>query len=104
MPFARLLGNALDAHRRFPARFAQHERAKRSATYGDLVIVRQTSTADNGDIVVALIDNGEVTLKRLRKHGARVELIPANQNLASMIYPAERVQIQGVVVGQVRIY
>jgi len=71
---------------------------------GDLVIVRQTATADNGDIVVALIDNGEVTLKRLRKHGARVELIPANQHLASMIYPAQRVQIQGVVVGQVRLY
>jgi len=71
---------------------------------GDLVIIRESSTADNGDIVVALIDNGEATLKRLRKHGDRVELIPANQSMAPMIYPADRVHIQGVVVGQVRYY
>ncbi|MFQ5661497.1 MAG: transcriptional repressor LexA [Gammaproteobacteria bacterium] len=71
---------------------------------GDLIIVRHTETAENGDIVVALIDGEEATLKRLRKHGARVELIPANQKLASMIYPADRLRIQGVVVGQVRIY
>jgi len=71
---------------------------------GDLIVVRHTETADNGDIVVALIDRGEATLKRLRKHGDRVELIPANQALAPMIYPADRVHIQGVVVGQVRLY
>ncbi len=71
---------------------------------GDLVIVRKSETADNGDIVVALIDNGEATLKKLRKHGDRVELIPANQSMAPMIYPADRVYIQGVVVGQVRVY
>ena len=70
----------------------------------DLVIVRQTETANNGDIVVALIDNGETTLKKLRKHGDRVELIPANQSMVPMIYPADRVHIQGVVVGQVRSY
>lgn len=71
---------------------------------GDLVIIRHTETAGNGDIVVALIDGEEATLKRLKKHGARVELIPANSKLASMVYPAERVRIQGVVVGQVRLY
>lgn len=71
---------------------------------GDLVVVRKTETADNGDIVVALIDNGEATLKKLRKHGDRVELIPANQSMAPMIYPANRVHIQGVVVSQVRMY
>ncbi len=71
---------------------------------GDLVIIRESTTADNGDIVVALIDNGEATLKKLRKHGDRVELIPANQLMAPMIYPADRVHIQGVVVGQVRYY
>ena len=71
---------------------------------GDLIIVRHTESAANGDIVVALIDGEEVTLKRLKKHGARVELIPANRKLASMVYPVERVRIQGVVVGQVRIY
>ena len=72
--------------------------------HGDLVIVRKTDVADNGDIVVALIDYGEATLKKLRKHGDRVELIPANQSMAPMIYPADRVHIQGVVVGQVRSY
>jgi repressor LexA len=71
---------------------------------GDLVVVQQTETANNGDIVVALIDNGEATLKKLRKHGDRVELIPANQSMAPMIYPADRVHIQGIVVGQVRSY
>ena len=71
---------------------------------GDLVIIKESSTADNGDIVVALIDNGEATLKKLRKHGDRVELIPANQSMAPMIYPADRVHIQGIVVGQVRYY
>ena len=70
----------------------------------DLVIVRETETANNGDIVVALIDNGEATLKKLRKHGDRVELIPANQSMVPLIYPANRVHIQGVVVGQVRSY
>ncbi len=71
---------------------------------GDLVVVRKSATAENGDIVVALIDNEEVTLKRLRKHGDRIELVPDNPSLASMIYPTNRVHIQGVVVGQVRIY
>lgn len=71
---------------------------------GDLVVVRKTDTANNGDIVVALIDDGEVTLKRLRKHGDRIELIPANKALLSLIYPTERVHIQGVVVGQLRLY
>jgi len=71
---------------------------------GDLVVVRKSDTAENGDIVVALIDNEEVTLKRLRKHGDRIELVPDNPSLASMIYPTSRVHIQGVVVGQVRIY
>ncbi len=70
----------------------------------DLVIVRQTETANNGDIVVALIDNDETTLKKLRKHGDRVELIPANHAMVPLIYPADRVHIQGVVVGQVRSY
>ncbi|MBL1141361.1 MAG: transcriptional repressor LexA [Proteobacteria bacterium] len=70
----------------------------------DLVIIRHAETANNGDIVVALIDNGETTLKRLRKHGDRVELIPENQSMVPMIYPADRVHIQGVVVGQVRSY
>ena len=71
---------------------------------GDLVIVRETQLADNGDIIVALIDNNEATLKRLRKKGNQVELIPDNQSMTSMVYSADRINIQGVVVGQARMY
>ena len=71
---------------------------------GDMVVVNASRTAENGDMVVALVDNGEATLKRLRKHGDRIELIPASPSLASMIYPVGRVHIQGVVIGQVRMY
>ena len=71
---------------------------------GDLVIVRETQSADNGDIIVALIDNNEATLKRLRKKGNQVELIPDNQSMTPMIYSADRINIQGVVVGQARMF
>ena len=71
---------------------------------GDLVIVRETQSADNGDIIVALIDNNEATLKRLRKKGNQVELIPDNQSMTSMVYSADLINIQGVVVGQARMY
>ena len=70
----------------------------------DLIIVRKAEKASDGDIVVALIDNAEVTLKRLCHHGDRIELMPDNPTLAPMIYPTRRVHIQGVVVGQVRVY
>lgn len=71
---------------------------------GDMVIVNGARTAENGDIVVALVDNGGASLKRLRTHGDRIELIPANPSLASMIYPSGRVHFQGVVIGQVRMF
>ena len=71
---------------------------------GDTVVVQQTSTARDGDIVVALIDGDEATLKRLRFGKDTVMLIPENPNLRPMIYKAERVSIQGVVVGQMRSY
>jgi len=72
---------------------------------GDMVIVKQQQNAQNGDIVVALIDNQEATLKYIHynKDGS-ISLKPANRNLSVMRYPAERVQIQGVVVGQMRSY
>jgi repressor LexA len=71
---------------------------------GDIVVLRRADDANNGDIVCAVIDNEEATLKRLRKHGDRVELIPANRSLATMVYPAKRVRIQGIAVGQVRMF
>ncbi len=71
---------------------------------GDTVIIERRDTAENGDVVVALIDNGEATLKQLRHRGKRIELIPANAAYQPLIFPADRVQIQGVLVGQLRTY
>ena len=72
---------------------------------GDTVIVRKQDVANVGDIVVALIDGHEATLKRLGPSvGGTVELVPANAALAPMRYPAARVRVQGVLVGQLRRY
>lgn len=72
---------------------------------GDMVVVEKSSTARDGEIVVALIDNEEATLKILRRNADRsVTLAPANREFKPMRYPADRVQIQGVVVGQFRSY
>lgn len=72
---------------------------------GDMVIIEQCQQANNNDIVVALIDNDEATLKYLRNKGdGSIMLIPANSNMTPMIYPADRIAIQGVVVGQLRSY
>jgi repressor LexA len=72
---------------------------------GDMVVVEQRDYADDGDIVVALIDNDEATLKFLQKNtDETITLVPANQTMPPMIYSAKRVQIQGVVVGQMRTY
>lgn len=72
---------------------------------GDMVIVERRSRADDGDIVVALIDRGDATLKRIKNNrDGYVTLIPANPTMQPMIYASERVQIQGVVVGQMRSY
>jgi repressor LexA len=71
---------------------------------GDWVVVEQREHARNGEIVVALVDDGEATLKRIEQRPDRVILHPANGRLRPMIYPPERVQIQGVVVGLMRRY
>ena len=72
---------------------------------GDMVIVEQRNCAGNGDIVVALIDRGEATLKCLQQNeDGTVTLFPANQTMQPMNYSAERIEIQGVVIGQMRSY
>jgi repressor LexA len=72
---------------------------------GDMVVVEQAATARDGEIVVALIDREEATLKLLSRNGdGSITLVPANSNLSPMRYSAKRVQIQGVVVGQFRAY
>ena len=71
---------------------------------GDYVVIKHADTARTGDIVVALIDQSEATLKRLKKRKNGVELIPENASMEPMFYENDRVQIQGVLVGQVRLY
>jgi repressor LexA len=71
---------------------------------GDTVIIRRTDSADNGQIVVALVDENEVTLKRLRRKGASIALEPANTRHETRIFPADRVRVQGRLVGLLRNY
>lgn len=71
---------------------------------GDTVIIRRCDTAENGSIVVALIDEREATLKRLRRKGNSVALEPANQAYKIQIFGPDRVRIQGRLVGLIRNY
>lgn len=92
-----------------PERFALHVRGDSMIDAGildgDTVIVEHRETARDGDIVVALIDNQEATLKRLkRRTDGAVALIPENRAMSTMVYSAARVSIQGVVVGVMRQY
>ena len=69
---------------------------------GDTVIIQRAETADNGTIVVALIDDVEVTLKRLRRKGASIALEPANQKYETRIFGPDQVKVQGKLVGLLR--
>jgi repressor LexA len=71
---------------------------------GDTVIIRNTSTANPGDIVVALVDDEEATLKRLRRKGASIALEAANPAYETRIFGPDRVKVQGRLVGLVRRY
>ncbi len=71
---------------------------------GDTVIIQRCDTAENGSIVVALVDNIEVTLKRLRRRGASIALEPANPAYETRIFGPDRVNVQGKLVGLLRRY
>jgi repressor LexA len=71
---------------------------------GDTVIVQRGESAETGAIVVAVVDENEVTLKRLRRRGASIALEPANKAFETRILPADRVRIQGTVIGLLRKY
>lgn len=71
---------------------------------GDIVIIKKTTNVNNGDIVVALIDQSDVTLKRLRKCKNSIALEPANKKYEIQIYGANRIQIQGKLVSLMRQY
>ncbi len=70
----------------------------------DTVIIRRDDTAENGAIVVALVDGQEATLKRLRRKGNTIALEPANQAHKIQLYGADRVRVQGRLVGLIRRY
>lgn len=71
---------------------------------GDIALIRKIENADTGDIVVALIDDEEATLKRFRRRGASIALEPANASYEVRILPPNRVRIQGKLVGLMRRY
>jgi repressor LexA len=72
---------------------------------GDFIVVEQTQVANPGEIVVALVNNDEATLKRFyREPGGKIRLQPANSEMAPIVVPAAQVKIQGRVVGVLRKY
>jgi repressor LexA len=71
---------------------------------GDTVVIQRCDTAENGSIVVALVDNNEVTLKRLRRRGDSIALEPANKAYETRIFGPDRVKVQGRLVGLIRNY
>ncbi len=71
---------------------------------GDKALIKRTDSANNGDIIVALIDNVEVTLKKLRRRGNSIALEPANKLYETRIFGPDRVAVQGVLTGIIRYY
>jgi repressor LexA len=71
---------------------------------GDVVLIKRTDTAESGDIVVALVDNEEATLKRLRKRGNSIALEAANPAYETRIFGPDRVRVQGKLVAMIRRY
>src|SRR5436190_19712427 len=71
---------------------------------GDFVVIERRDTARNGEQVVALLDSGEATLKRFYKEGSKIRLQPANRDMEPRIVDADRVKIQGIVIGVLRSY
>ncbi|MBL8662808.1 MAG: transcriptional repressor LexA [Alphaproteobacteria bacterium] len=69
---------------------------------GDTVIIEKSETAENGSIVVALVEDNEVTLKRLRRRGNSIALEPANKKYETRIFRPDQVKIQGRLVGLLR--
>lgn len=71
---------------------------------GDVVVIRETSVADNGDIVVALVEDQEATLKRFMRRGSAIALEAANPAYETRVYADHQVKVQGRLVGLIRTY
>ncbi|MEM8844477.1 MAG: transcriptional repressor LexA [Pseudomonadota bacterium] len=99
--FSHLLGGP----NRYVLQVKGHSMIDEGIRNGDLVVIESCNTAQKNQIVVALIDNENATLKRIQfPKKNTVRLIPENKNMQAKEYAAERVTIQGVLVGQVRMY
>ncbi len=99
--FAHLLGGS----NRYVLQVKGHSMIDEGIRSGDLVIIEQSNTARNNQIVVALVDDHEATLKRIKFLSKDIiRLVPANRNMQPKDYSADRITIQGVLVGQVRMY
>ncbi|KEJ89497.1 transcriptional repressor LexA [Sulfitobacter donghicola] len=71
---------------------------------GDVVVIRESAVADDGDIVVALVEDHEATLKRFKRKGAAIALEAANPAYETRVFPADQVKVQGRLVGLIRSY
>lgn len=71
---------------------------------GDFVIVEDRKTAENGEMVIALLGSSDVTLKKFYRENGQIRLQPANPTMQPIIVPAEQLQVQGVVIGMMRKY
>lgn len=71
---------------------------------GDVVVIRETSVADDGDIVVALVEDSEATLKRFRRKGSSIALEAANPAYETRVLASDKVKVQGRLVGLIRSY
>ena len=93
-------------HNNFAVRVQGDSMIEAGIMDGDTVIIEFRETASDGDIVVALIDESETTLKRFKRshRGRYIKLIPANKDMEEMVYEANRIRIQGVLIGQLRKY
>jgi repressor LexA len=93
-------------HNNFAVRVQGDSMIEAGIMDGDTVIIEFRETANDGDIVVALIDETETTLKRFKRshRGRYIKLIPANKDMEEMVYESSRVRIQGVLIGQLRKY
>ena len=96
------LTKVFDPHSHFLLRIQGTSMILAGINDGDLAIIRHATIAKNNDIVVAIVDGGEATLKRFRHAKNTITLIPANDQLTAMEFPASRVEIRGVYVGLVR--
>lgn len=102
--FAEVPASLLSAGEHYALEVAGDSMVEAGILDGDMVIIRRMESADNGAIVVALVDDTEVTLKRLRRKGNTVALEPANPAYETRIFGPDRVRVQGRLIGLIRRY